>query len=197
MKYIYVGRDARDIVWSWFNHHANFTPGAVERFNGIPDRIGPPLEPPGCDVHAYYLHWLRNGTFPGCPWLPCLWEHTQGWWDIRHHPNVLLVHFSRLKENMKREIRRIAQFLEVAIDEAKWPDILEHCSFDYMRHAATKNELLNAVFNEGGNTFLNKGTNGRWREVLSQNEIELCDEVTARKPTPDCALWLRTGQLPE
>ena len=27
-KYLYVGRDVRDVIWSMYNHHLNFTPQA-------------------------------------------------------------------------------------------------------------------------------------------------------------------------
>src|SRR3569623_999323 len=32
-KYLYVARDGRDVVWSLYNHHADFTPEMYERFN--------------------------------------------------------------------------------------------------------------------------------------------------------------------
>jgi aryl sulfotransferase len=34
---------------------------------------------------------------------------------------------------MPGEIRKIAAFLEIDIDESKWDTILHHCSFDYMK----------------------------------------------------------------
>ena len=39
---------------------------------------------------------------------------------------------------MPGEIRRIAAFLDIPIDEARWAAILEHCSFDYMKANATR-----------------------------------------------------------
>jgi hypothetical protein len=35
-----------------------------------------------------------------------------------------------------------------------------------------------------------KGTNGRWRDVLSAEEIAAADEIAAQNLTPDCAHWL-------
>ena len=31
---------------------------------------------------------------------------------------------------MEGQIRRMAAFVDIEIDEAKWPDIVEHCTFD-------------------------------------------------------------------
>ena len=52
-KYICVGRDARDIVWSAYNHQAGFTQEALDAFNNLPDLGGPPLIHPPCDIHEY------------------------------------------------------------------------------------------------------------------------------------------------
>lgn len=195
-KYIYVGRDARDIVWSAYNHQAGFTQEALDAFNGLPDLGGPPLIHPPCDIHEYYLRFLGTGEMPGFPLSP-LWEHVQGWWDVRHLPNVLFVHFNDLKKDMGAEIRRIADFLDIEIDEEKWPLILEHCSFEYMRDASAKEELLENFFQGGGKTFIHKGTNGRWRDLLTDDEIAACDEVASKMLSPDCARWLETGELPQ
>jgi hypothetical protein len=55
---------------------------------------------------------------------------------------------------------------------------------------------LDRFFKGGGATFIHKGTNGRWKDVLSARESARCDEVAARYLTPECARWLKTGKLP-
>ena len=194
-KYIYVGRDARDVVWSAYNHHMSFTELALDVFNNTPGLVGPPLRLPPCDVHDYYLHFLEHGEMLEFPLAP-FWSHVRGWWDAADLPNVMLVHFNDLKRDFVGEAKRIARFLEVEVDEAKWPAILEHCSFDYMQRESAKIEELDQFFTGGGKTFVYKGTNGRWKDVLSAEEIARCDEVAARHLTPECAHWLRTGELP-
>jgi aryl sulfotransferase len=192
-KYIYVGRDTRDIVWSAYNHHASFTPQALAMFNNTPGLVGPPLEPPPCEIHDYYLRFLETGEMPGFPLSP-FWGHVRDWWAAARLPNVLLVHFNDLKNDLEREARRVADFLEIDVGESLWPAIVEHCGFDYMQREMAKVEQLDQIFTGGGKTFVFKGTNGRWKDVLSAEEIARCDEVAARELTPDCADWLRTGR---
>jgi hypothetical protein len=36
-KYLYIGRDGRDVLWSLYNHHAN---GSEAMYNGLNDRPG-------------------------------------------------------------------------------------------------------------------------------------------------------------
>ena len=194
-KYIYVARDARDVVWSAYNHHASFTQEALDAFNHTPGLVGPPLGLPTMSVREYYLYFLEHGgTLPG--FLTDFWDHVQGWWDVRTAPNVLLVHFNGLKTDLAHEVRRIARFLDVDISGRQMATILEHCSFDYMRRAFSKVDLLQKFFTGGGETFIHKGTNGRWRDVLSAAESARCDEQAARYLTPECSHWLKTGELP-
>jgi aryl sulfotransferase len=194
-KYIYVGRDVRDVVWSAYNHQAGFTSGALEMFNNLPGRAGPPLTHPPCDTRDYYVHFLAHGEPPGFP-LSQFWEHTLGWWNVRHLPNVLFVHFNALKSDIASEIRRIAAFLDIELDEAQLPAILEHCSFDYMRKELGKVEEMRQFFTGGGETFVHKGTNGRWKETLSSQEVALADEAAERNLPRACAHWLTTGEPP-
>ena len=189
-KYLYIGRDVRDVIWSMYHHHINFTPAAYAMFNETPGRVGPPLLPPDCDIVSYYHQFLDHDV----PWFWPFWPNVQSWWNIRHLPNVRLVHFNNLRANPQAEIASIADFLGIDVAADKWTDILHYSSLDYMKQQAAKLEMMDAVFQGGGATFINKGTNGRWRDVLSDAEVCKADEVAARNLTPDCAHWLKTGE---
>ena len=107
---------------------------------------------------------------------------------------MLLVHFQALKDDMPGEIRRIAAFLEIPIDEAKWGAILEHCSFAYMKANATPSVPLGGAFWDGGaRTFVHKGTNGRWRDVLSADDSAAYERRAIAELGPEAAAWLLTG----
>jgi aryl sulfotransferase len=94
-------------------------------------------------------------------------------------------------------MKRIAKFLDVNIEESRWPVLLEHCSFEYMKaHAAMSAPLGGMLWEGGAETFINKGTNGRWRDLLTA-EDSLAYEARARKEVGEaCAHWLATGELP-
>jgi aryl sulfotransferase len=115
--------------------------------------------------------------------------------DVRNLPNVLPVHFNNLKADLPGQIRRIAGFLDVDIDETSWPRILEHCGFDYMRSIMAEDEMMASMWTGGGRTFINKGTNGRWKDVLTSEEIAKAELLAAQHLTPECARWLATGAM--
>jgi aryl sulfotransferase len=103
----------------------------------------------------------------------------------------MLLHFSRLKQDLPGEIRRIAAFLDIPIDEARFPAIVEHCSFDYMKRHASKAAPLGGAFWEGGaTTFIHKGVNGRWRDVLSPEESSAYELRARTELGEPCAAWL-------
>ena len=193
-KYLYVARDGRDVAWSMHNHHAGFTEQMYPMMNNVFGREGEPLTAPTGDVRQYFLEWLEGG---GLPMGVSYWAHLQGWFDIRHLPNVLLLHFNDLKADLPGQMRRIAKFLDIALDPAKLPQMLEHCSLDYMRRTASQHSpIIDMLFQQGGATFFNKGTNGRWKDVLTAADLEKYDQLVRENLTPDCARWMATGELP-
>ncbi|TKK67480.1 sulfotransferase domain-containing protein [Ilyomonas limi] len=190
-KYIYIGRDGRDVVWSLYNHHANGNELFYKLINETPGRVGPKLEKPTPDIAQYFRDWMDKDGYPFWPF----WEHIRSWWSIRHLPNVMLVHFAQLKENMPREIEKIANFLEIDIDENKWNDILKHCSFDYMKKNGAKTVPLGgAAWDGGSETFINKGTNGRWKDILTKEDNERYEQMAVEQLGEQVARWLATGQ---
>jgi aryl sulfotransferase len=192
-KYIYIGRDGRDVVWSLYNHHANANQLWYDALNDTPGRVGPPIGRPPASIRQYFNEWLAGDGYP----FWSFWENVRSWWAIRDLPNVMLVHFARLKADMAGEIRKIARFLDIAVDESRWPGILEHCSFDYMKSHATPSVPLGGAFWEGGaETFINKGTNGRWRDTLSEEESTAYEKRAAAELGEACATWLATGKTP-
>ena len=189
-RYIYIGRDGRDVVWSMYNHHANANQAWYEALNDTPGRVGPPIERPPESIRQYFNDWLARDGHPFWPF----WENIRTWWEIRTLPNVHLLHFENLKQDMPAEIRRVADFLGIEVDEGKWPDILKHCSFDYMKANATASVPLGGAFWDGGaQTFINKGVNGRWREVLSAEENAAYEKRAMAELGENCARWLAKG----
>ncbi|MEQ9196901.1 MAG: sulfotransferase domain-containing protein [Parvibaculum sp.] len=190
-KYIYIGRDGRDVLWSMYNHHANANDAFYEAMNETPGLVGEKLERVTSEVRTYFNTWVERDGYP----FWSFWENVSSWWAIRHLPNIHFMHFEAMKRDMEGEIRRLAAFLDIEIDEARWPAIVEHCSFDYMKKHADKSAPLGGALWEGGaSTFINKGTNGRWRDVLSAEECASYEALARDKLGEECARWLMTGE---
>lgn len=190
-KYIYIGRDGRDVVWGFYNHHSNANALWYQALNDTPGRVGPPIEHPPDDIRQYFRDWLARDGHPFWPF----WENVRSWWAIRHLPNLKVVHFADLKRDMPGQMRELATFLNISVDAAKWPKILEYCSFDWMKANATKSVPLGGAFwDAGAQVFINKGANGRWRDVLSPADSAAYEAKAIKELGEECARWLATGE---
>jgi aryl sulfotransferase len=197
MKYLVIGRDVRDVFMSLWNHASNYTDEFMEMLNSAPDRVGEPLSLPYENIHELWHDWINKGNFEwetdGYPF----WSHlhfVQSWWEYRHMPNIYLVHFNDLLKDLEGEMRKVAEFLNIKVEESLWPSLVEQATFENMKNNAA--ELLpgiDGIFAGGAKSFINKGTNGRWRDILSPEELIECDAAIARELSPDCALWLEEG----
>lgn len=197
VKYVVVGRDGRDVFMSMLNHHQNYTPEALAMFASFDGQVGWPFPTDLGEPRAWFEQWATRSSFPweqdGYPYWSHLY-HFQSWWDYRHLPNIYLIHFANLLDDAPGEVRRLAAYLDIPIDESKFAQILERISFAGMReNFASIEPMANVIWKEGGNTFMNKGTNGRWREVLGPEEMALYEAAVARALSPDAARWLEHG----
>ncbi|MFQ5565887.1 MAG: sulfotransferase domain-containing protein [Paracoccaceae bacterium] len=197
VKYIFVSRDGRDVCMSLWNHYTHYTDETFARFNDTPGRVGAPLPRPPADIHAFWRNWCTRGWFDwetdGWPF----WSHlavTQSWWVHRRLPNILMLHFADMKADTAAAVRRIADFIGVELSGARLDDIVAAVSFKAMKErGADYAPRGGATWKGGADTFLNKGTNGRWRDVVSPSELALYDAACERALTPDCRAWLATG----
>ncbi len=189
-KYIYVARDGRDVLLSLFNHHTQASDLWYRLLNETPGLVGPPMTRPATTVQAYFDEWLFGNGEPFWPF----WDNVRSWWSIRHLPNLLLVHFSDLKTDLASEVRRIAHFLDIELNDAQMSRLLEHCSFAYMkRHGHLAAPFGGKLWNGGATHFINKGTNGRWRGVIDASAVDAYESMAIDHLGAECASWLTNG----
>ena len=189
-KYLYVTRDLPDIVWSMYNHLMKGTEEFYDMFNNTPGRVGPPLEKPTEGVKQFWYQMLRDDGFP----IWSFWENVRTWWEYRDLPNIHLFHFNDLKKDLSGEIRAIAGFLEIDVPADKWDAIIEHCTFDWMKANAEKvTPMGGQVFEGGAGSFINKGTNKRWKDVLTDDDINEYIDTGTRELGEECFNWVRNG----
>jgi aryl sulfotransferase len=160
--------------------------------------VGEPFPRAPANIKDLWKTWANRGWFEwesdGYPYFSST-HHAQTWWGYRHLPNLLFVHFGDLLERPAVEIRRIADFLDIEVSDEALPGIVEAVSFDSMKAGADSVVGEASRMWEGGaRRFLNKGTNGRWREVLDENDLREYRGMIERTLSPDCARWLEEGR---
>lgn len=197
--YINVARDPRDAVMSMHNHCLNFTDVFLTGMDqtGLDDPlIAAPYPRVPEDPRACFRRWLRDPEY--APFddftIDEFMEIENSFWEARERPNVLLVHYNDLKADREGEMRRIAQFCGIETPQPLFAEMVEAAGFDSMkRNGAQLLGLAEQAFKGGADAFLHKGTNARWRGVLT--ELDLADyhaAMDARVPA-DLANWLEHG----
>ena len=227
VKYIVVGRDARDVFMSLVPHHFNITSAQIDQMNARDGaeavaahrkngkEVGPEEEAAllklrrwegedfptleGVDIREFWRLFMTKSMFPwetdGYPYWSHFY-HLNSWWDFRGLPNILFVHYADLLTDLDGQMRRISNWLDIDIDEDIWPSLVDSATFKTMKSQFEKTApaITHGVWKDPEN-FFHKGTNGRWRDVLTDKDLDLYETAKHRTLTPAAILWLEDGAL--
>mmetsp|Transcript_9098 Transcript_9098/g.20564 ORF Transcript_9098/g.20564 Transcript_9098/m.20564 type:complete len:298 (-) Transcript_9098:120-1013(-) len=153
-KYIYVTRNPKDCVVSFYHHtvgfpqHYDFAEGKFDTYFKLF------LE--GKVDHGDYFDFLRQSL------------------DHKNDPNVLFLRYEKMRENTRESILQIASFLDdyiypaklLADDEKILKLVMEHSSLDSMK----KDPRRWCSDRTGHQPFIRKGSTGGWKEELLSEE---------------------------
>jgi len=201
VKYIHVARDGRDAVLSMHNHFTGFSEAQLELFDRIgreDPAIGRPYPRPPADPMTFFRTWIRQPVQPeqSAPGSnPSFFWTTRGYWGERKRPNLLLVHYADLSADLDGEMRRLAEFLTIDVDEAVWPLLVRAAGFEAMKAAG--GELMpqtRSMFAEGPNRFFHKGESGRWKDLFTEEDLVAYATKAETELTPGLIAWLQAGR---
>jgi aryl sulfotransferase len=63
-KYLYLGRDGRDAIWSFYNHHVDINQFFYDLVNDTPGLVGDRLGRPPATAREYFLQWFEKDGYP-------------------------------------------------------------------------------------------------------------------------------------
>ena len=198
VKYIHVARDGRDACISMHNHQLGFTESAVQRINavnGLPPEFRPPPTPQ--DPREFYLQWIGQAETAGpAPRDLPFFEYEMTYWRERTRPNLLLVHYNDLKTDLPAEMRRISDFLGIATPQDKLTELAQAAGFEAMKRQGGRIlPELGEFFDRGYERFLNKGVNGRWKDVLGEADLARYAALARQRLSDSAAAWIEHGGL--
>jgi aryl sulfotransferase len=201
VRYIHVARDGRDAAMSLHNQWTGFSDRHLENFDRIgreDPTIGIPFPKIPADVADAFRFWLSHsaisGQTEGGVGLS-FFDLEVGYWAERKRPNFLMVHYNDLLDDLDGEMRRVAAFLDIGIDEVVWPSLVQAAQFPQMRAAADSlMPHLRLSRTDGPSSFFHKGTIGRWRHVLRSDDLATYERKVREKFTPALAAWIEGGK---
>jgi aryl sulfotransferase len=197
VTYIYCGRDPRDVFMSLTNHLANNDMDQVLRLGeerGIEFGEQPPLPE---DPNELFDMWLNIPMFDwekdGFPYWSHF-SHGRTFWNFRHLPNLHFFHYSDLKADLDGQMRRLAGILDIDIDDALWPQLVEAAGFESMK--ANADMLAPESDNKAwlsNSRFFNKGTSGQWNDVLSAENLDAYEKIKVERMGAELTEWMENG----
>jgi aryl sulfotransferase len=140
--------------------------------------------------------WRVYFTRSGFPWGTNGWPNAsptqilQSWWPNRDESNVLFLHYQDMLDDLDREMRRVREFLDITVDESRWPHLVKACTFSEMKEAASK---LAPVSWPEGYDFFRKGKNRQWQDFATEQDLGLYRAALASLPA-DLREWLARSE---
>jgi len=199
VTYICVGRDPRDVAVSWAHHSDNidlqglFT--ARERAMGNADlaEMYRDFEPPPTDPLARFWRFVDDSTDGELAHvnLASTMHHLTTFWAVRDQSNIVLVHYADLQRDLEGEMRRLAQRLDIDIDEDRLPDLVAAAGFDAMRERADEivPDATERIL-QSNRAFFHRGGSGQWQDLLDDAGRRRYAERLKQLASPDLIEWV-------
>jgi aryl sulfotransferase len=126
--------------------------------------------------------------------LPNIMRHLADAWDRRTEPNVLLLHFEALSQDLDGEMHRLADLLGITVPAVRWPGLVEAATFEQMRAAAGRLQPNPRLDDPA--TFFRSGRSGLGAKVIAAEVLAEYRECLARLARPDLLGWLQRDRPP-
>ncbi len=105
------------------------------------------LEPGAVSIEDFFEGWLSGRGAEGDGY----WEHLLSWWAVRDRPDVLLLSYRNIVADPAANIRRLAEFAGIPLDDKLLELTLERTSRSYM--LAHKDRFDDAMMRELSETM--------------------------------------------
>lgn len=120
------------------------------------------------------------------------WKHLLSWWHRRNDGDVLYLVYEHMREDLPGTIRRVAEFIDIPLDNELMAITEEHASFDFMlRHKDRFDDYLLRTLSEersglpkgSDSSKVRSGQVGSSKKGISQAVQQELDEVWRREVT--------------
>lgn len=142
-KIIYLCRNAKDVAVSYYYF-----------FKMVPVHPNP-------GTFSEFVEKFMDGLVPYGSW----YNHAKSWWEKRKNPRMLFIFYEDLKEDIRKEVLKLIQFLGRKPSEELVDKIIQHTSFQEMKNNPSTNYTMlpDEMMNQKISPFMRKGISGDWK----------------------------------
>ena len=124
--------------------------------------------------HGFQGEWedFAELFLDGCVESGSYWEWYENWWAAKqaNDDQILWVNFETLKTDLRGEVERIAQFMELPLEPAELDLVAEGSTFEAMKTQQLRidanKEIRGARIKKN---HIRKGKVGTWREMFDED----------------------------
>jgi hypothetical protein len=196
VSYVVCARDPRDASLSMIDHLANISEASMKQAReraGLPADFKLPDNPN--ELFRMTLSvgdqpWTWDGFLVGS-----VLYFLDSYLQFRALPNIFFLHYADLSADLEQEMRRLASFLDIRVNEAILPRLVEAASFAAMKeHASETAPGAHVGEWTKDSDFFRKARMGEWRDVLSVENRALFDSVMEKRFSPEARAWIERGR---
>mmetsp|Transcript_12455 Transcript_12455/g.30671 ORF Transcript_12455/g.30671 Transcript_12455/m.30671 type:complete len:302 (+) Transcript_12455:35-940(+) len=154
-RYIYVVRDGRDAAVSFFHHLSHQLKSDSEDSAVVESTF------------SEFLQDLASGSMPYGSWA----QHLSSFDNARKTPGakLLFVRFEDLLSNLRFEVDRIVEFLQIGTEKKTVDNMIETFKFEWMRKHMDRFQPITVRW-KGGFKFIRKGKSGDHKALFGSKE---------------------------
>lgn len=152
-KTIYVARNAKDNAVSYY-------------FFDLMNKCQPD---PG--TWDQYVERFLKGEIAWGNWF----DHVIGWWNAKDKHEILYMFYEDMKEDPKREIRKVMKFLGKNLSEEVLDTICHHTNFKVMKEnpMANYSTVPNILLDQNLSPFMRKGEVADWMNYFTESQNKM------------------------
>ncbi|XP_006626381.1 amine sulfotransferase-like isoform X1 [Lepisosteus oculatus] len=160
-KVIYVARNPKDILVSYYHFHSY----AVM------------LETPK-NFEDFFDKFLEGRVF-GSSWF----DQIKEWYSHKDEMNFLYLTYEEMIKDIKTSVLKICKFLGKQLNDEQINNVVEHSTFKNMKVNPKANYQLvsNDLLNQRKGAFMRKGTIGDWKNYFTVAQNEKFDKIFQEK----------------
>jgi hypothetical protein len=135
VKYLAMARNGLDMASSMTAFYSSHSDEFRRLWGGFPPDVSEV-------VAEGENHPVMNDILPGGPLSELYWGYVKNWWSHRDDDNVLLLHYSDVRKDLKGNVAKVAEFVGVDLSEDELEVVTERCGIEHMRKVNRFNYML-------------------------------------------------------
>uniref|UniRef100_A0A8C6GIH0 Sulfotransferase n=1 Tax=Mus spicilegus TaxID=10103 RepID=A0A8C6GIH0_MUSSI len=169
-KMIYLCRNAKDVAVSYYYFLLMIT------------------SYPNPKSFSEFVEKFMQGQVPYGSW----YDHVKAWWEKSKNSRVLFMFYEDMKEDIRREVVKLIEFLERKPSAELVDRIVQHTSFQEMKNNPSTNYTMmpEEMMNQKVSPFMRKGIIGDWKNHFPEALKERFDEHY-KQQMKDCTVKFR------